>query len=167
MERVLKNEEDFSNKISALWSLDIETSDYDNPYVIKENIEKLKKYKQIGLDYEKRVLALFKESMWREMNTYNPTAYSIDDKAKKIKELISEMTKYSDISVELYEYLLQIRSNIETDEAWSVAINDDYIREKFNALVEKQQEAINSLTNKSNTFQAYTKEYLKINNLTK
>lgn len=167
VEKILKNEEDFANKISALGALDIETSDYNNSSVINANIWKLKEYKQIGLDYEKKVLTFFEESLGRKLNTYNPTAYSLDDKAKKIKELILAMSNYSDVSVGLYEYLLQINTSIELDEAWSPIINDDYKRDRFNSLVEKQQEAISNITNLSESFQAYSKAYLKVNSLTK
>ncbi len=159
--RISQNEEDFVKKINSLGDLSLDASYYWDSVKVKETIDKMKKYKQFWIEYKNNIHMLFKESIWRELNLINPKPYTPDEKAMKIDELIAVMIKFSDKSIEFYSYILQINDQIEFDEEWNPTIFDDTIREKFNIIVEEQQELSSLLLKKSESIVTYSNEYIK------
>lgn len=165
--KILKNEEDFSNKINALGDLSVETREYDNPVAINWVITRLKDYKRIGNEYEKNITALMEDWLGRKLNLISPQSFTPDEKILKIQKLVEGMRDFSDRSISLYSYLLSIHSDIEFDADWNPVIENDVEREKFNWLIGKQQESASKLVKESEDLDSYSKAYISHNNLSK
>lgn len=161
MLKIAKNEEDFLNKINSLGEFWLDMSNYKDSNKINGAIEQMRKYKQYWIEYRNSYQKLIKESLWRELNLINPKSYTSDEKVLKLNHLIWTMENFSNSSIELYSYLLRIDTEIQFDEDWNPTIWDDTVREKFNNLVEKQQNMASGLVTEFAAFEEYSSNYLK------